>query len=31
MNPEFLTVSSLKNNVISNLEPDLLVENKLQC
>ncbi len=31
MNPEFLSITYLKNSVITNLEPDLLVENKLQC
>ncbi len=31
MNPEFLAMSYLKNSVITNLEPYLLVENELQC
>ncbi len=31
MNLEFLAMSYLKNSVITNLEPNLLVENKLQC
>jgi hypothetical protein len=30
MNPEFLAMSDLKNSVITNLEPDFLVEDKLQ-